>query len=459
MFKTLSGRFLILTVLFVMLAEILIFVPSIARFRLDYLNARIERAQIASLALLSETELSPALEQELLANAQVYNVVLVRDAARQLVLSSQIPLPVEQSFDLRDPQPWQLVRDAVTRLVDPAESVIRVIGLPSQQAGQLIEVTLDAAPLRDAMIDFGRRVFVLSLVISVITAALLFFAVRVLIVVPIKRVAKSMTDYSQAPQDIRRILTPNSNVTEIQEAEHALQNLQAELTSALRQKERLAAMGQGVAKISHDLRNILSSVQLLSDRMEESQDPMVQRIAPRLMRSVARAVSLTENTLAFGRASEPSPRLEWLELSQIVSEVAALETLALGPNDGINITYQGPNLILRADSEQLHRVLQNLVRNARQAMQTGSREGDIVIKGAETKTAWDITVQDSGPGLSAKARENLFQAFAGGTRKDGTGLGLAIAAELVAGHGGRLELRRTGPEGSVFGFDLPKSLN
>jgi len=334
-----------------------------------------------------------------------------------------------------------------------------VIGLPSQQAGQLIEVTLDAAPLRDAMIDFGGRVFVLSLVISVITAALLFFAVRVLIVVPIKRVAKSMTDYSQAPQDIRRILTPNSNVTEIQEAEQALQNLQAELTSALRQKERLAAMGQGVAKISHDLRNILSSVQLLSDRMEESQDPMVQRIAPRLMRSVARAVSLTENTLAFGRASEPSPRLEWLELSQIVSEVAALETLALGSNDAIHITYQGPNLTLRADSEQLHRVLQNLVRNARQAMQTGSRKGDIVIKGAETNTAWDITVQDSGPGLSAKAREKLFQAFAGGTRKDGTGLGLAIAAELVAGHGGRLELRRTGPEGSVFGFDLPKSLN
>ena len=458
MFKTLSGRFLILTVLFVMLAEILIFVPSIARFRLDYLNARIERAQIASLALLADAELSPALEQELLANAQVYNVVLVRDAARQLVLSSPIPYPVEQSFDLRDPQPWQLVRDALIRLVDPADAVIRVIGLPSQQAGQLIEVTLDAAPLRDAMIDYGRRVFVLSLVISVITAALLFFAVRVLIVVPIKRVAKSMTDYSQAPQDIRRILTPDSKITEIQEAEQALHHLQAELSAALRHKERLAALGQAVAKISHDLRNILSSVQLLSDRMEESQDPMVQKIAPRLMRSVSRAVSLTENTLAFGRAGEPSPRLEWVDLSDIVTEVAALETLALNVSDGINITYHGPNLTLRADPEQLHRILQNLVRNARQAMQAASCKGDIVIAATQTNATWTITVTDHGPGLSQKAHDKLFQAFAGGTRKDGTGLGLAIAAELVAGHGGTLDLRATGPDGSVFGFDLPKSL-
>ena len=84
MFNTLSGRFLILTIVFVMLAEVLIFVPSIARFRLDYLNTRIERAQIASLALLADDMLAPELEAELLQNAGVYNVVLLRNETRRV---------------------------------------------------------------------------------------------------------------------------------------------------------------------------------------------------------------------------------------------------------------------------------------------------------------------------------------------------------------------------------------
>jgi hypothetical protein len=86
MLNSLSGRFLILTIVFVMLAEILIFVPSIARFREDYLLNHLERAQIASLALLADDMLDPKLEAELLENAGVFNVVLRRDEMRQLML-------------------------------------------------------------------------------------------------------------------------------------------------------------------------------------------------------------------------------------------------------------------------------------------------------------------------------------------------------------------------------------
>ena len=101
MFNSLSGRFFILTVVFVMLAEVLIFVPSVARFRQDYLNARLERAQIASLALEAEHMISTELEAELLATAEVYNVVLRRDDVRQLMLSSPIPQPVLASDQFR----------------------------------------------------------------------------------------------------------------------------------------------------------------------------------------------------------------------------------------------------------------------------------------------------------------------------------------------------------------------
>ena len=137
--NSLSGRFLLLTTIFVMLAEVLIFVPSIARFREDYLLLRLERAQIASLATLATPEMiGPDLEKELLTNAGVFNGVLRRDEVRQLVLSSPIPMPIFATFDLREAGPFQLIKDAFAVLLDPENRVIRVIGNPTQRAGILI---------------------------------------------------------------------------------------------------------------------------------------------------------------------------------------------------------------------------------------------------------------------------------------------------------------------------------
>ena len=112
-FKSLTGRFLLLTIAFVMLAEVMIFVPSIARFRADFLLLRLKEAQIASLSQLDgSASVSPALEAELLRTAGVFNVVLRRSEARQLVLSSQMPHPISETYDLREAGPSQLIRDA-----------------------------------------------------------------------------------------------------------------------------------------------------------------------------------------------------------------------------------------------------------------------------------------------------------------------------------------------------------
>ncbi len=278
MLNSLSGRFLILTTIFVMLAEILIFVPSVARFREDYLLSRLERAQIASLALLADEMIDPSLEEELLRNAEVFNVVLRRDEARQLILSAPMPHPIDATFDLRDGKPITLLRDAIARPLDPEPKVIRVIGNPVREAGLLIEVTMETAPLRSAMIEYGVRILLLSAVISVITAILLFLAVRRFLVIPIKRVVRDMQAYAADPEDARRIIKPQAGITELREAEEALQSLETQLTGALKQRERLAQLGEAVAKISHDLRNILTSAQLFTDRIEMSEDPIVERM-------------------------------------------------------------------------------------------------------------------------------------------------------------------------------------
>jgi signal transduction histidine kinase len=454
MFNTLSGRFLILTIVFVMLAEVLIFVPSIARFRVDYLNTRIERAQIASLALLADDMLAPELEAELLQNAGVYNVVLVRNETRQLALSSTLPSPVADTYDLRDPGIGTLIIDALYEVTRTDDRIIRAVGLPKLDGGDLIEITLDAGPLQHAMRDYGLRILWLSAIISIFTAVLLNLVVRWVIVRPIAYLGRSMREYEKAPQDARRIIQPRASVIELHEAEIALASLQSELSAALRQRQRLAQLGEAVAKVSHDLRNILSTVQLLSDRLEESDDPAVKRLAPKLVRSVSRAVALSENTLAFGRADEPTPQLQRFCVGDIIDDVVTQETLALENTNQIQFQVTCNVDEVRADPEQLYRVLQNLVRNARQAF--GPSHGQIDIVVGEDEASWTITVRDNGPGLPPKAIEHLFHPFSGGTKREGSGLGLAIAHELVVGHGGTLWLQDNSENGACFQITLPK---
>ena len=463
--RTLSGRFLMLTVVFVLLADVLIFVPSLARYRADFLLERLRQAQIAALTqLASDMGVSPELEAELLANAGVYNVVLRRDDVRQLVLSSPVPEPVHADYDLRLSGPWELIRDALSTLFDSQDRVVRVIGSPVQEGGQLIEITMPQEPLRKAMLLYAWRLLLFSALISAVMAVLLFLAAQRLIVQPIRRVVVHMKAYADAPEDARTVIEPSARVEELREAEEMLATMQRQLTGALKQRERLAQLGGAVAKISHDLRNILTTAQLFADRIEGSADPVVARSAPKLVNSISRAVSLCEATLAFGKAEEAPPQLTRFPLALLVSEVVEGEGLTPAPGAGtdtpegpvICLTDIAPNLTLRADREQLYRVISNLIRNARQAIEATGQAGTIEISAGESDSEWWIRVGDTGPGLPPRAREYLFAAFQGGVRKGGTGLGLAISSELVRGHGGRLELLRSDSEGTEFMIHLPK---
>ncbi|ABD53563.1 periplasmic sensor signal transduction histidine kinase [Jannaschia sp. CCS1] len=454
--NSLSGRFLILTIIFVMLAEVFIFVPSIARFREEYLLARLERAQIASLALLAtDGMIDDDLEYELLENAEVLNVVLARNSMRQLILSTEGMEPISGSYDLRYATAWDLIRDASMRIFETENQNIRVIGRPVRNAGDSIEVTMETAPLRMAMLDYGLRVLILSAVISIFTAILLFVAVRVLMVNPIKRVVGAMMTYAEAPADANRIITPRGTVRELRNAEDALHAMQTQLTSLLRQRERLAQLGEAVAKISHDLRNMLSVATLVADRLETVQDPTVKRIAPKLINSLSRAINLTEATLAFGRAEEPAPKLDRVPLEPLVDDVLDNDNLAQGDGEVSYDAEIAHGMVVRADPEQLHRVLSNLVRNARQAIAATGAPGEVTIRGGEHEGGWRIEVCDTGPGLPGKAQESLFKPFSSTDKVGGTGLGLAICAEILRGHGGQLKLLSTGPEGTTFALYLP----
>ncbi len=457
--KSLTGRFLLLTIIFVMLAEVLIFVPSVARFRVDYLQERLERSQIASLALLATPNdmVEPELEAELLDNAGVLNIVLRRDEMRELILSQPMPAMVDRDYDLRMAGPLTLINDTFATLMGDGDRVIRVIGAPVKGAGLLIEIALYERPLRAAIVDYGLRILTLSAVISVLTASLLFFAVRRFVVSPITRLVNNIKAYEKAPEDGRRLIKPKAGVTELFDAETALRSMQKQLTQSLRQKERLAALGSAVSKISHDLRNILTTAQLLADRMETSDDPRVQKSAPKLVNSISRAVNLCESTLGYGKVGETVPMITEFSMKHLLNDIVESELLAVNDTP-VSITSQVEGDVrLAADKEQIYRVMSNIVRNARQVLEARPEGGQISLYGCEQSDGWLMSVRDNGPGLPMRAQDNLFEAFKGSVRKGGSGLGLAISAELVQGHGGTLKVSQTGEAGTEFQVWLPKS--
>ncbi|QDL90567.1 HAMP domain-containing histidine kinase [Paroceanicella profunda] len=457
LFNTLSGRLILLTTLFVILAEVMILVPAVSRFRVEYLREHLERAQIASLALLATPDdmVEPDLEAELLDNAGVLNIVLQRDKRRELVLSSPFSGAVDESFDLREATEYTLLRDAVRCLLAPPGRIIRVIGPPVKGGGMVIEVTLPENPLRAELIAHGQGILALSLAVSSVAAVLLFLALRRFITRPIQRVAQNMSRFQEAPEDARRIIRPSSRMRELAEAEHALQDMQSRLNSALKQKERLAQLGGAVARISHDLRNMLTTAQLLVDRIDMSRDPKVKRVAPKLVASLDRAINLCERTLDFGRTEEPPPEPRRVLLRPFVDDLGEGELLA-AQNAGIRFRNDVPEgLVCEADPDQLFRVLGNLIRNAREALEHVVTGGCICLSAVTVEGGVELIVADDGPGLPTSALENLFQPFRGSVRRGGSGLGLAIAAELVRGHGGRLELLDTSTEGTRFRIFLP----
>jgi signal transduction histidine kinase len=453
----LSGKLLFLTILFVMVAEILIYVPSIVNFRLNWLNDRLAAGHTAALVLdAAPSGMVPeSLAKQILKSIGARAVAMKMGTQRRMLAASDVPSQIEQDIDMRHMSWWRAAIDAFdTLLFCMPGDVVRLIG-PAPMGGDFLELILDEAPLRKAMLTFSVNILLLSLLISGITAMLVFFALHYLLVRPMWRITENMVAFRADPENQSLIIPKSRRRDEIGTAETELAAMQRELASMLHQKNRLAALGLAVSKINHDLRNLLASAQLFSDQLSNLPDPKVQRFAPKLMRALERAIAFCQSTLSYGAAQEAPPERKTIEVEPLVEEVHE----ALGLDVPIRwIVSVERGLTVEADHDQLFRVLVNLARNSVQALEargardpardqiriTGRREGSVVV----------IEVSDTGPGVSEKARTHMFQAFQGSTRSGGAGLGLAIAAELVRAHGGEICLV-PGTIGATFSITIP----
>ena len=335
----LSARLLLLTVLFVMIAEVLIYVPSVANFRLTWLNDRLAAAQIAAMVLdaAPEETLSEELEMRLLQGVGARAIALKGGGRRSLLAAGDVPPEVSKTVDLRDAQWMTLARDAMEVLFNPADKPIRVIG--SGMGVEFVEMILDQRPLRHAMIEFSRNLLLLSLFISAITASLVYLTLQWVIVRPVRRLTGNIAEFSSNPEDASRVIRPTDRVDEIGLAEQALARMETTLADELRQKRRLAQLGLAVSKINHELRNMLTTAQLLTDRLDRVSDESVQRIAPRLVGTLDRAIAFCETTLAYGRATEPLPQRRMIPLAPLIDEL--VEPDGSGPGGGNHVRGAG----------------------------------------------------------------------------------------------------------------------
>ncbi len=455
----LSGKLLVLTILFVMIAEVLIYVPSIANFRLNWLKDRLAAAHTAALVLEpgSDRVVPDALVRRVLDSIGAKAVALKMGNQRHLLALSENPPMAQQEVDVRDVSSWAAIMGAFeTIFMSRDKDVLRAVG-PAPMGGDFVEIVLEMGPLRKAMLRFSVNVLLLSLIISAITAALVYLALHYLLVRPMRRITANMMAFRADPENPSRIIAPSARQDEVGLAERELASMQGDLASMLHQKSRLAALGLAVSKINHDLRNLLASAQLFSEGLSHLPDPRVQRFAPKLMRSLERAIELCQSTLSYGRAQEPPPVRKVIELEPLVEEVR--ETLALADAAQIGwIVAIERGMKVDADHDQLLRVLLNLTRNAQQALESGAPNDplrdQIRITGRREGAVAVIEVSDTGPGFPVMGREHLFEAFQGSNRAGGTGLGLAIAAELIRAHGGNIGLVE-GTIGATFRVTIP----
>jgi signal transduction histidine kinase len=453
----LSARLLLLTALFVLITELFILLPSLASFEVGWLTDRVHYAEVASMAV----EAAPAgvvsnqLTDRLLNGAGVVSVAVQSEGSRRLLLAAPHMKQPPTLIDLRQQNVADFLAEPFRALGPDAPPMLRVQARPQFRSGDFIEIVAPSAPLVVALRAYLLRTLLTSILVSLVAGVGVYLLLAAFLVRPIRRITVSMERFRARPDDPAARLSPSGRRDEIGRAEVELTRMQEDLLAALQSRARLAALGEAVAKINHDLRNMLTSAQMASDRLAASGDPKVAQAMPRLERALDRAVRLAQHVLDYGKSDEAAPQLALVSLAAAAE--AAAEDAGLSP-DGVRLKIEAPRrLQVEADPDQLHRMLVNLFRNARQALEAAaSKRAGIVRFSAEAKDGTTaIRIADNGPGVPEKVQANLFQPFMGSGRPGGAGLGLAISRELARGHGGDLELAQSNADGAVFLLTLP----
>ncbi len=455
----LSARLLLITALVVVLANAIIVPVLLATRQREWLSDRVAAGELASFVVAGVGDAAPAgkvtepLKRQILASAGLVAVdVQAQGVMRSVLAPATLPKTVYR-IDLRQQDPLSSLSATLQTLFGGGDRMVLVTDRPHYLPGDVVEILVPDGPLRSILLANLGELLIGALFTSAMAGALVYLFLNFFLVRPMQRITRAMERFRADPEDPAARIAPSGRRDEIGRTEVELDRMQADLRVALTSRARLAALGEAVAKINHEMRNMLTSAQMASERLAVSGDPVV---AGRLERALERAVTLATTVLTFGKAEEPPPTPRPTPLKAAVDMAAEDSQLAASHIALANAVDARAQVL--ADPDQLHRILVNLMRNARQAI-----DGESLTRDAGTLTV-DLRVEDGvsivriaddGPGLPGRAQAHLFQPFKGSARPGGAGLGLAISRELAQAHGGDLTLAESTRRGAVFELRLP----
>lgn len=459
--RSLSWRLVWFTLAVMAGTELLLFLPAMQAARRSWLDDRIVAAQIAVQTLPSV--ISPGLRaglppgvlpdratrEELLRLAGVVSIRLQEPGRPMVVLAPVGQVHAPALLDLRTESAWSGLGATLAALTRTGDRLLLVVAPSPKRPRAVVSVVLHEGALDDHLKRAAASVALHGLAVAVPTGVLVYVALLMLLVRPMRRLTDSIAAFRAdpertAPLDDSR--TSPATGDEIAVAGRELAAMQRELRTALWRNARLAALGTAVAKVSHDLRGILSPALLTAERLQGSADPVVRRTGDTVARTVERATELVKSTLEFAGEMPAAPR-ENVALGEVVEQVAA-EIRASHPGLSVVIDV-APAVHIHADRTGLLRAFANLVRNAAEAgagrVSVSARaEADLVV----------VTIADDGPGLPDVVRRSLFMPFVTSGKPGGTGLGLAITRDLVRAQGGDVGLVLSTPDGTAFRLAL-----
>jgi signal transduction histidine kinase len=446
---SLTTRLLMVAAGFVVLTEAVVFLPTIATFRQEWLIERFDTGELAVLAARSPVGggILRGDPSELMRAADIKAVSVIGEGRRQ-TLVGVMPKGPRRTINMEAQTFGGAMFDVAETLLGPKDQLLALVARPRSNAAVKLEVIVSQTSLRTSLVRETQNVLGYSLLLALMIGLLIYAALADSFVRPMRRLTNAIVRFRASPEDASRKLIPSSRNDEIGEAEVAFADMQDTLRQSLLQRERLAQLGLSVSKISHDLRHSLGAAQLVSERLAMVDDPVVRVTAPRLERALERAIGLAQSTLQFGKAQEAAPVPELLYLSDALEDAASE---ALNGLDGVTwLNKVGDSIDVEADPDQLHRILTNLIRNAGQAIVGTGQAGTVTASCHQSGDTVCLDLTDTGPGLPRGVKDNLFTPFAGSGLSGGTGLGLAIARDLARMNGGDLTLVSTGPNGTCF---------
>ena len=468
--RSLSGKLIIVTLGYVIVIEILILALFIATYRVSWLEQQFKTGKAVSIALqnMPPDQHGEKLARQLLETMHIDVIAIHTQKITTILATRHMPRKVDQHFEVATPENFPsipavtyAVIDAVNILFFGENKIIRITGPTAQKDENAdaikLELVMSGRILREAIIAHARNIFMVSLILSIIISSGIFWTLKGLFIRPLQKLSRQMLTLTHdTHHDAHHKVEAQEQHDEIKIAQEQFRIMHRQVRKTLVQQKRLADLGLAVSKINHDLRNILSSARLFSDRLSHLKDPAVQRLAPRLVRIIDRAVSYTNAILTYGKAEETPPDITLVRLYPLFEEVAQL--LALDVEKTVAWKNEVPkNMEVAADSEQLFRVLLNLCRNSVQAMTALDTKDLTIVRRltvrAEQARKTNIFISDTGAGIADKDREKIFSAFQ--TSSNGTGLGLAIAAEIVRAHDGSIRLLDDTRTGTHFKIILP----